>query len=65
MSARKVRLPAEIRADDRFIMCFNPQAAERDRAVREELVTLGELIEGSDRLLATKRAEFAGRSRPG
>jgi hypothetical protein len=35
MSARTVRLPAEIRADDRFIMRFYPQAAERDRAVRE------------------------------
>jgi hypothetical protein len=51
LQVKEVRLPAEVGADDRFIVCFNPEAAERDRAVRERLLAqLGELIEGTDRL---------------
>ncbi|MFG2044520.1 IS1634 family transposase [Dactylosporangium sp. NPDC048998] len=48
-------------ADDRFVICFNPDAAERDRSVRERLVAqLTERIAGSDELSATKRAELRG-----
>jgi transposase len=50
-----------IGADDRFVICFNPEGAERDQAVRERLVTqLTEKIDGSDKLTVTKRAELRG-----
>jgi hypothetical protein len=46
---------------DRFIICHNPDQAERDAAVRSRLVAaLGEMIDGSDKLSATKRAELRG-----
>jgi len=47
---------------DRFIVCHNPEQAERDATVRERLIALlGERIEGSDALPATKRAELRGK----
>jgi hypothetical protein len=50
-----------IGTDDRFVICFNPDAAQRDAAVRERLVAqLAEKIEGSDRLSPTKRADLRG-----
>jgi hypothetical protein len=50
-----------IREDERFIICFNPEAAERDTRVRERLVAqLTGLIDGTDKLSATKRAELRG-----
>lgn len=46
---------------ERFVVCHNPQAAERDAAVRARLVArLGEMIAGSDKLTPTKRAELRG-----
>jgi DDE family transposase len=68
LQVKQVRLPAEIGADDRFIVCFNPEAAERDRHVRERLLAqLRDMIDGSDTLSATKRAELRGAigTRPG
>jgi hypothetical protein len=53
---------------DRFVICFNPEAATRDEHVRGELVAkLEELIEGSDALGPTKRGELRGRisTKPG
>ncbi len=53
---------------ERFVICSNPEAAERDAAVRERLVAqLGEAITGADKLSATKRAELRGvlSTRPG
>jgi hypothetical protein len=53
---------------ERFVICYNPEAAERDAAVRERLVAqLGEAITGADKLSATKRAELRGvlSTRPG
>jgi hypothetical protein len=48
-------------AGDRFVICFNPDEADRDAHVREHLVTrLTDKISGSDRLSATKRAELRG-----
>jgi hypothetical protein len=48
-------------ADDRFIICFNPEAAERDKTVRARLVQrLTEMIDDTDTLSATKRAELRG-----
>jgi len=50
-----------IGADDRFIICFNPEAADRDAAVRERLVAqLSEKINATDKLSATRRAELRG-----
>jgi hypothetical protein len=48
-------------ADDRFVICYNPEGAERDRLVRGQLVTqLEQTIAGSDELSKTKRAELRG-----
>jgi hypothetical protein len=59
LQVKEVRLPD---AGDRFIVCFNPDQAVRDAAVREKLVSaLEELIAGSDTLSATKRAELRGK----
>ena len=60
MQVKEVRLPD---ATDRFVICYNPDAAERDAAIRTELISkLEELIAGTDKLTATKRAELRGRS---
>ena len=49
-------------APDRFVICFNPGAAERDAAVRADLIAkLEDMIAGSDQLSATKRAELRGK----
>jgi transposase len=48
-------------ADDRFILCYNPEQALRDQHVRELLVArLEATIDGADALSATKRAELRG-----
>jgi hypothetical protein len=45
---------------DRFVICRNPDQAERDRIVRDQLLTqLADAIDGSDRLSTTARAELA------
>jgi Transposase DDE domain len=52
----------------RFVVCHNPAQAERDAAVRTNLVThLQQLIDGSDGWSARRRDEFVGslKSRPG
>jgi IS4 transposase len=49
-------------AGDRFVICYNPDAATRDAATRAGLITkLDELIKGSDKFSATKRAELRGK----
>jgi hypothetical protein len=46
---------------ERFIICHNPEGAERDAAVRAELLArLGGLIEGSDTLTPEDRARLRG-----
>ncbi|MBM0228917.1 IS1634 family transposase [Micromonospora sp. ATA51] len=54
----------EVKLDDtgdRFVICFNPDEAERDAHVREHLLArLTDKITGSDALPATKRAELRG-----
>src|SRR5260370_844702 len=60
----------EVRISDheRFVICFNPEAAGRDAHMRAQLVAqLEELTEGSDALSVTKRAELRGRisTKPG
>jgi hypothetical protein len=53
---------------NRFVICHNPEEAERDQRVRERMLSyLEEAISGSDDLPATQRAELLGRlrTRPG
>ncbi len=53
---------------ERFVICHNPDAAERDAHIREQLVAqLDELIAGSDKLPVMKRGELRGRisTKPG
>ena len=60
----------EVRISDseRFVICYNPEGAERDAQVRARMLTqLDELIKDSGKLSATKRAELRGviSTRPG
>ncbi len=60
LEVKEVKLDKDL-ADDRFVVCYNPAEAERDAALRERHVTaLTGVIDGSDRLSATKRAELKG-----
>ena len=46
---------------ERFVICHNPEGAERDAGVRARMLAqLEELIAGTDKLSATKRAERRG-----
>jgi hypothetical protein len=50
-----------ISESERFVICYNPEAAQRDAAVRERMLAqLNEMTGGSDTLSATKRAELRG-----
>ncbi|MDN5933175.1 MAG: transposase [Pseudonocardia sp.] len=52
----------------RFVVCHNPEQAERDAAVRDNLVKhLTGLIDGSDTWSASRRSEFVGslKAKPG
>jgi transposase len=57
----------EVRVDDgtmrdRFVICRNPDQAERDKAVRDQIVAqLEDAIAGSDALSANERAKLACR----
>jgi len=67
-AGRYAELPGGLRVkevrvsrEQRLIVCHNPEAAVRDAAVRARLLArLEEMIAGSDRLSATKRAELRG-----
>ena len=65
LQVKEVRLGDD---SDRFIICYNPDQAERDAAVRAKLIAqLGELIAGTDALTAAERAKLEGSlaGRPG
>jgi transposase len=48
--------------DERFVICYNPEQADRDAALREVMTgKLAALIADTDRLTPTKRAELRGR----
>ena len=52
----------------RFVICHNPEQADRDRLVRDQLIThLQELIAGSDTWPDRRRAELVGtlKTKPG
>jgi hypothetical protein len=60
LQVKEVRLHPDL-ADDRFVICFNPEAQARDAAVRAKMVAiLQEAIDGSDKLSRDKRAELRG-----
>ena len=47
--------------DERFVICFNPEAAERAAAVRAKMIArLEDVIKDSDQLSRHKRAELRG-----
>ncbi len=51
----------KIAEDERFVICHNPEGAERDAATRARLLAqLKEMIDGTDTLTATRRAELRG-----
>ena len=53
---------------ERFVVCHNPEAADRDAAVRERLLAhLTELIDGSDSWTTRRRDELVGslKGKPG
>ena len=51
----------KIADDERFVICHNPDGAERDAAIRARLLAqLKEKIDGADKLTATRRAELRG-----
>jgi len=50
-----------IAEDERFVICFNPEAAGRDAALRAKMIArLEDAIAGSDQLSRDKRAELRG-----
>jgi len=50
-----------IAEDERFVICHNPEGAERDAAIRARMIArLRELIDGADALGTDKRAELLG-----
>jgi len=54
--------PGDSVMSDRFIVCHNPERADRDATVRTQLIAqLEREIADSDALSATKRAELRGR----
>lgn len=61
----------EVKLDDsgdRFVICHNPEQADRDQHTRQALVEhLTEIIDGSDALSPTDRAQLRGRiaTKPG
>ena len=60
LQVKEVHLDTDL-ADDRFVICFNPDAADRDAAIRARMVALlEEAIDGADKLSRDKRAELRG-----
>jgi transposase len=67
-AGRYSELPGGLRVNEvrvaeheRFVVCHNPESAERDAAVRARLVArLTEMIAGTDKLSQDRRAELRG-----
>jgi len=51
----------QIAEGERFVVCHHPDTAKRDQIIRQRMLAqLTELIDGSDALSATKRAQLRG-----
>lgn len=62
MLLKEVRIQDQTGTNDRFIICYNPEQATRDAAIREQLIAqLDQMIAGTDKLTATRRAELRGK----
>ncbi len=62
MHVKEVRIGDQTGASDRFVVCYNPEQADRDAAIRDEMVgKLEAMIAGSDKLTDRKRGELRGR----
>jgi len=63
LQVKEVRIGDGAR-EQRFVVCFNPEAEERDQQVRANLVAyLESQIEGTDEWAKSKRDELAGKLR--
>jgi hypothetical protein len=61
LRVKEVKISDVTGTSERFVICHNPDAAERDAAIRQQLVDrLQAMIENTDDLPATKRAELRG-----
>jgi hypothetical protein len=61
LRVKEVNVADATGTNERFIICHNPDAATRDAAIRQQLVDrLQAMIENTDALSATKRAELRG-----
>jgi hypothetical protein len=68
LRVKQVRLGGDGVRAERFVVCHNPDQAERDAFVRDRLIAyLSELIAGSDAWPKSKRDELVGtlRTKPG
>ena len=66
--AENLEVKEVVLEEDRFVICYNPEQAVRDAAVRERmLLRLEDELEGSDQLSVAKRSELLGRlkTKPG
>ena len=64
LQVKEVRVGEGAR-EQRFVVCFNPEAEERDQQVRANLVAyLESQIDGTDEWTKSRRDELAGRLRP-
>ncbi|MBB1036372.1 IS1634 family transposase [Dietzia sp. CQ4] len=62
LHVKEVNIAAVTGASDRFVVCFNPEQAQRDAHTRTEMLAkLTALINGTDTQSSTKRAELKGR----
>lgn len=62
LHVKEVNIAKTTGAADRFVVCSNPEQADRDAHTRAEMLTkLTTLIAGTDRLSTTKRAEIRGK----
>jgi transposase len=61
LRVKEVKIGDVTGTSERFVICHNPDAAERDAAIRQQLIDrLQAMIENTDDLSATKRAELRG-----
>ncbi|MGP5638622.1 IS1634 family transposase [Brachybacterium tyrofermentans] len=62
LHVKEVNIGKATGASNRFVVCFDPEQADRDAHTRGEMLSkLNKLISGTDKLSTTKRAELKGR----